>query len=99
MAQAQPQTAFDEKPIENPDLEELLEKRQDALEGRAIYNQRHRAAKAVIDAQDWDVGVYRVGRFRIKVAIAEGGKEISFTRTSSKGFRIKLAEGDDDAAD
>lgn len=99
-ARAKPQTHMDEQALEAPELEELLERREDTLAGKRAYNVAHKAAKAVVDAKDLPVGLYRVGRFQIKMSQSEGGKEVSFTRNSAKTFRVKVAEnGADDAGE
>lgn len=90
------QAHFDEQSLEVPELEEALERRQDLLSGHREYNKQNKAAKVLIEARDLNVGLYRVGRFQISIKQAEGGKEIAFTRNSTKTARIKLAEGEDE---
>ncbi len=63
-AKAKPQAGFDDVVIDDPELLDVLEKRESMVEAKAEYNRLDRAAKARIDEKNYGSdGDVRIGRF------------------------------------
>ena len=90
------QLAFDEKVIENRDLERLLDRRSAAKDQAAAANAEARkadeAARAAIEALDigTDAAV-RVGRYRITKTMTEA-RTVSFDVEAKERVSIGLVE-------
>ena len=83
------QTSMDETVIENEELEQLLEERQDLKQSVSDFRQKDKAAKTIIQGIETPTP-FRVGRFVIKrSAVAE--KSVSFETQASFRFDISLA--------
>lgn len=93
MPTATPQTAMDEKPIDDRELEKALEDREQAKgtasEARAKYTTLDEVCKDKIEEFKLAEGeVARVGRFRIeKKRVAP--REVSFTAEATSRLSIK----------
>lgn len=96
---AKPQTSIYETTIENPDIEDALEKRDQlrerASEARALFKEADDAAKAKLQALDLGTDApVRVGRFVVK-RIMRQGRSVSFETEASVQLRISTI-GDDE---
>lgn len=93
--QRRPQMALDEETLEDPELEDLLDKRESAKELMKPYRKRyqdaHKLVMARIAQKELSDGTYRFGEFIVKQSEAEE-KHIEFERTSSKRISIKVAK-------
>lgn len=72
MATEQPQTAFDEAPLEKQEIIDLLETwqtaKEDVDEARMLEKNAEEAALSQIDGLELEEGTYRAGRFVVKVS-------------------------------
>lgn len=96
---AKPQTSIYETTIENPDIEDALEKRDQlrerASEARALFKEADDAAKAKLAALDLgNDAPIRCGRFVITRRMREA-RSVSFETEASVQLRISTI-GDDD---
>jgi hypothetical protein len=93
--QDQPQTSFDEAPLEDKALADLLEKRHEAREKlkpvRKAYNTVHASAKEHVENLGLPDGTYRCGRFVVSIKEAEE-KHIEFERASNKRVVFSVAK-------
>lgn len=87
---AKAQMHMDDKVVENKELENILEAREELKEKVASYRQTDKDAKDKIKSLDLPVPC-RVGRFIIAKTAMEG-KEISFQTQPSTRISIKLAD-------
>lgn len=94
-ATAQPQGSFDEEPLDNPELEKLLEdwaaKKERLKPVRKAFNTINATVKERIEQAELPNGSYRVGPFVVSIKPVEE-REISFERTASKRISIKPAK-------
>jgi hypothetical protein len=95
-AESDDQLAFDEKVIEDPDLEKALEDREKVKSQRAALNQKykeaHESAVDLIDELDLteDV-VVRCGRFRLSVSRV-ASRSVEFTTSPTERLNISTVE-------
>ena len=97
MPRVKPQISMDDKFIEDPELEKLLEERQGAKGAASVANKEYRGldeqAQARVMALDLTETV-RCGRFLLsKKTISP--KEVSFETAESTRARIQLAEAEE----
>jgi len=97
---AVPQLALDETLIEDAELEESLEHRQElkdaASEARADYKLADDEAKAAIEKQELPEGkIIRVGRFRIERKTV-AARKVSFETSPGSRVSISMVGGNDD---
>lgn len=96
MPRVRPQISMDDKFIEDPELEKLLEERQVAKEATSVANKEYRGldekAQAKVLALDLTETV-RCGRFLLSKKVIEP-KEVSFETAESVRARIQLAEAE-----
>lgn len=88
------QTGMDEKPVDNKELIELLEKRlrlgDDVAELRKSFKEADKAAKAEIDKLDLvDGQPVRIGRFRISRS-AVAARHVEFDTDPTSRLTIEL---------
>ena len=94
LSMVDPQESMLDVPIDDPELEEALEKRETKRVARANANARykeaHDRARGMIDALDLaDGDVARCGKFRIKVSrIAP--RDVSFSTSEARRVQITL---------
>jgi hypothetical protein len=91
----QPQTAFDEEPLNDATLEQQIEDwaaAKERLKGpRKAYNALNTSVKELIDQKELPNGTYRCGKYVITVKPVES-REIAFERTARKSITIKPAK-------
>lgn len=89
------QTAFDEEPLDKPELAVLLAKRDEAAVQLApvkkLYGGLDKQAKAMIEQAELANGSYRCGGYVITIKPTEG-REVSFERSASKRITISPAK-------
>jgi len=92
---AQEQQSFEEQPLDNARLAQVLndwQSAKDRLRGpRKSFNAINATAKELIEQAELPNGLYRVGKFVVNIKPVEE-REISFERTASKRVTIKLAK-------
>ena len=90
------QLGLDEKVIEDPELEDALNVRDDrkaaARDARKAYKEADEAASALIAGQELPEGMtIRVGRFRIERRFYEG-REVAFSTDGKSRVRISTVD-------
>lgn len=95
-AASTPQTALDEKPIDSPELEALIDKREERKatkkEATAAFKEMDDAVKARIAEFDLPEGeVARCGKYRIEKRPTKG-RSVSFETAPSSRLTISLFE-------
>jgi hypothetical protein len=95
-AKGDDQFAFDEKVIEDPDLEEALEDREKVKAQRSALNakfkEKHEHAADLIDELDiTEDTVVRCGRFRLTVSKA-AARSVEFTTSPTERLTISTVE-------
>ena len=83
------QISMDDKWVKNPELEALLEKRQELKEGVSAYRKADKEAKEKLKTEQTPVP-YRIGRFIINKTEHQF-KEVSFSVDASESISIKLS--------
>lgn len=90
-----PQGSFDEAPLENKELAQLLSDREEAKVDlqpfRLKYKGLNDQVRGIIEGLSLEDGTYRCGRFVVTISESEE-KEISFERAASHRISIKLAK-------
>lgn len=93
--QRRPQMSFHEEPLNDPDLEKLLDKREEAKEDLEPYRLNYKGLndqfKAKIGQRELPDGTYRAGDFIIKISTSES-REVSFERKSGRRITISPAK-------
>lgn len=89
---ARPQIHMDDNIVENPELEKLLEERQELKESVSEYKKADKAAKDKIRSIE-EPTPYRVGRFIISKQ-AVPAKSIAFETTEGSRVTIKTISED-----
>ena len=84
---ARPQIHMDDNIVENPELEKLLEERQELKESVSAYKKADKVAKDKIRSIDTPTP-YRVGRFIISKQ-AVPAKAVAFETAEGSRFTIK----------
>lgn len=94
-ARNRPQQAFDEEPLDKPELAALLAKRDEAAVQLApvkkLYKGLDEQAKALIEQSELANGTYRCGGFVITIKPTES-RDVEFTRSASKRITISPAK-------
>lgn len=95
---AQPQTALDEKVIDDSELEKALDDRERAkgakAEATSVFKTKDDVVKGKLDDLGLEVGqVARIGRFRIEKRQTESS-HVEFERGGGEKLSIKLAQDD-----
>lgn len=91
----EPQFAFTDVTLNDPELEDLLRRRERAAEARKPYNDNYNGIKKQLEAKlaqrELATGTsVRVGEFIIEVTESES-REVSFERASKISYKIKPA--------
>lgn len=94
-ARNRPQQAFDEEPLDKPELAALLARRDEAAVQLApvkkAYDGLDKQAKAMIEQAELANGSYRCGGYVITIKPTES-REVSFERSASKRITISPAK-------
>lgn len=90
------QLALDEKVVDDPTIERLLEARQKARDAASLAAGKAKtaseAAAAAIEGLDIGIGAaVRIGRFRIERTL-RAARAVSFETAAKEGIRISLAK-------
>ena len=88
-SKARAQTSMDETPIEMPELEALLEDREELKNSVSEYRKVDQKAKALIRTVEAP-SPFRVGRFVITRSVRPG-RAVAFETQESISFTIKTA--------
>ncbi len=84
------QMAFEEKVVEDSELEAFLEAREEAAEAHATYREKTKAAQARVKELGTE-GPFRCGRFVISVNPHES-RHVEFEQASRIEIKFKLAK-------
>jgi hypothetical protein len=95
-ANSDDQLAFDEKVIEDPDLEKALEEREKVKAQRSALNakfkEKHEQAVELLDELDvTEDTVIRCGRFRVSKSHVDS-RSVEFTTSPTKRLTISTVE-------
>jgi hypothetical protein len=82
--------AFDEKVIQDPELEAFLEARESVAEAHATYREKTKAAQARVKELGTE-GAFRCGRFAISVSPKES-RHVEFDQASRIQINFKIAK-------
>ena len=83
------QVGFEDQWVKNPELEALLEKRQELKQGASDYRKADKEAKGKLKTEQTPVP-YRIGRFVITKSERQA-HEVNFQVDASSAISIKLA--------
>lgn len=89
VTKTRPQIHMDDSIVENPELEKLLEDRQELKESVSAYRKADKAAKEKIRSIETPTP-YRVGRFVIDKKTTPA-RDVSFEVVEGLRFSIKIA--------
>ncbi len=84
------QMAFEEKVIQDPELEQILEDREKVIKPHVVYVEKTKLARTKVK----DLGVegpFRVGRFMVNVKPKES-KHVEFDQQATLDIGFSLAE-------
>lgn len=85
----QPQSQMDETLVDNPELEQLLDQREELKPSRTEFNKLSKAITEKLKAIE-AASPFRIGRFSITRNMIDG-RSVSFETSGGVRFGIKLA--------